>query len=48
MKSYEDLEKNNNVIKLKIKNITVEIEYSKESKELKECMINILKRKNKI
>lgn len=43
-----NLEKDNNIkslFKLNIKDMTVEIEYSKNSISIKECMLNVLKHK---
>ncbi len=51
MKNQINLEKHNNIEfsnKLKVKDMIVEIEYSKNCKTFKECMINVLKHKNKI
>lgn len=51
LKNQVDLRKEDNIKlsnKLKIKDMTIEIEYSRDSKRLEECMLNVLNNKNKI
>lgn len=51
LKNQVDLGKDNNIKlsnKLKIKDMIVEIEYSQNSKTFSECMIDVLKHKNRI
>lgn len=44
-KSYVD---NKELYQLQVENITIEFKYSENGKEINECMLNILKQKNKI
>ena len=41
------LDKTENPYKIKVGDISVEVAYSKNNKKLDECLLNILKQKNK-
>lgn len=47
-KNIEHLLKKGKVYELKVGNLNVEVSYSKEQKKIDECMLNILKQKNKM
>lgn len=46
-KLLEHLSNNGNIYELKVGNIKVEMDYSKNGKKFDECMLNILKQKIK-
>lgn len=38
----------NNQYQMKVRNMTVEFKYSENNKKINECMINVLRQKNKM